>query len=818
MDGAQWEPCASPNKYEELAEGEHVFEVRAASSDGVTGSSPAKYVWLVDSALPRVLVETKPNKISDANSASFVFSCTKAECSFKCSIDGGELLPCASPWNVAELSEGKHQATIEVYVQEGQRKGESFSYEWLVDLSAPNFLTFSVVSEGESGYGASPTRGEFASIAVGSDGVAHLAYYDSDADDLRYATNPGGVWRTEILSAKGNVGTATSLVLDADSKVHIFFRDETNKDLKHISNKAGAWAEEVIDAMDDTGYCPSARLAPDGKPAVAFVRHVTSEYEPSYQLRFASGVLGPWVSELVDMTSGGLLCGASLAFDTGGLPHVVYGGGVSFQLKHAMKSLGNWAATPIPNSLGASGNASAAFDKQGNLHVSHYGAGVSYSIRSAFDGSWTTGQVIGGYWGRDGSGLATAPDGSVDMAYSGNLQEFKVYYRTNASGAWLTDTLDDKDGGRLSLAVDKNVKAHIAYYRQKQHHLAYVTNLTGPWLTTVVDGAGMVGEFVRVARDKDGYLHFIYYGRSAGQIRDIYSSGSQTYLFWPAGSNGVVDVVGSTGEGLSVVGEKTGVLHAAYFDSKSGDLRYASNASGKWQPVTVDSDGDVGRNPALDVEVDGSVFISYYDASKGDLKIAERQTGSEAWSVGVIDADGDVGKYSSLRVGQDGRVHIAYYDSSKKRLRYAVRENGSWTTSAFESEAGSDIGMWPSLDLGPDGVVHITYCNATKKDMLYAYGPGKDWKIESVDFAGDVGSHGFMRTDNLGFVHVTYRDETNGALKYATNRRGKWEIVQVQSKENAGLQSSFVIGDDGVLDAAYYAASTSAVVHTRIQP
>jgi hypothetical protein len=53
-------------------------------------------------------------------------------------------------------------------------------------------------------------------------------------------------------------------------------------------------------------------------------------------------------------------------------------------------------------------------------------------------------------------------------------------------------------------------------------------------------------------------------------------------------------------------------LHIAYRD-QSFDLKYATNASGAWERIFVDSVGSVGFSPSIAVNAQGRVMIAYVD-------------------------------------------------------------------------------------------------------------------------------------------------------------------------------------------------------------
>src|SRR5207247_1191438 len=48
VDGGSWASCTSPHTTAALAEGTHIFDVRATDPSGNTDGSPASFTWTID--------------------------------------------------------------------------------------------------------------------------------------------------------------------------------------------------------------------------------------------------------------------------------------------------------------------------------------------------------------------------------------------------------------------------------------------------------------------------------------------------------------------------------------------------------------------------------------------------------------------------------------------------------------------------------------------------------------------------------------------------------------------------------------------------
>ncbi|MBI4374515.1 MAG: hypothetical protein HY542_06525 [Deltaproteobacteria bacterium] len=77
---------------------------------------------------------------------------------------------------------------------------------------------------------------------------------------------------------------------------------------------------------------------------------------------------------------------------------------------------------------------------------------------------------------------------------------------------------------------------------------------------------------------------------------------------------------GIFGSPTSIASDSEDFLHVVYYDGSNGNLKYATDYSGSWITMTLDSSGDVGNYCDIAIDSNGRIHISYYDATNGDLK------------------------------------------------------------------------------------------------------------------------------------------------------------------------------------------------------
>ncbi len=133
LDGAGFGAC--PAGYTGLAQGSHVFQVRATSASG-TDPSPASRTWTVDTVAPNTSIDTGPNGTVASTSASFAFSSNEGGVTFQCALDGAGFGAC--PAGYTGLAQGSHTLQVRAVDAGGNTDSSPASRTWTVDTVAPN--------------------------------------------------------------------------------------------------------------------------------------------------------------------------------------------------------------------------------------------------------------------------------------------------------------------------------------------------------------------------------------------------------------------------------------------------------------------------------------------------------------------------------------------------------------------------------------------------------------------------------------------------------------------------------------------------------
>jgi hypothetical protein len=337
------------------------------------------------------------------------------------------------------------------------------------------------------------------------------------------------------------------------------------------------------------------------------------------------------------------------------------------------------------------------------------------------------------------------------------------------STGWTLTTVDKNGdvGEHNALALDQSENVHIGYYDgtyiasgQQVDELKYATNVSGNWVTEVVDTNVSSERDVAITIDPGDSVHVSYSSGASDSFNIKYAT--TTTGSWATESIDNGEGV-NTGTYSSITTDSLGHVHVSY---GHGELMYSTNNSGAWQSEIVDRSGAVGYFNAIAIDSLNKAHISYYDWTNGDLKYATNSSGS--WMIDTIDSVGSVTRSgtTSIAVDSSDRVHISYYDSSNGDLKYATYALGMWMTKVVDSSG--DVGRGNSVALDRADKIHISYIGTTNHELRYATNMFDSWDVFIIDNAALIDGETSLCIDVIGKAHISYHGDNN--LKYATNR------------------------------------------------
>jgi len=301
-----------------------------------------------------------------------------------------------------------------------------------------------------------------------------------------------------------------------------------------------------------------------------------------------------------------------------------------------------------------------------------------------------------------------------------------------------------------------------------------------PLAPTTVDSKGNAGATSSMAVSADGKVHIAY--SEADSLTLNYAtnaSGAWSSVVLDSGAGGAV----------SLALDGSGKLHLVYF---AGELRYQTNASGAWVKSSLDTSGDPGHYPSLAVGPSGTVHLAYVNPQAKALKAATNASG--LWQSTLVDSSEVRDDRTSVAIDGAGGAHLCYH-TTRGHLKYGTNTSGTWQISTVDTGWGTAC----SLTLDRSGKAHVSDLLSTSMDLRYATNATGTWVVAAVDTKGWVGQGSSIGSDALGKAHISYFDETTSHLKHATNASGAWVARTIVSQEEVGEISSLVVdANDGI--------------------
>jgi large repetitive protein len=132
LDSGAWSACTSGQSYGGLAEGSHVFRVRATNAFGEADPTPAQYSWTVDLTPPDTTITSSS---TTSTSATFEFASSEVGPRFRCRLDASAYTTCTSPKTYDGLAAGKHVFRVYAVDRAGNRDGSPATFGWTIPSS-----------------------------------------------------------------------------------------------------------------------------------------------------------------------------------------------------------------------------------------------------------------------------------------------------------------------------------------------------------------------------------------------------------------------------------------------------------------------------------------------------------------------------------------------------------------------------------------------------------------------------------------------------------------------------------------------------------
>lgn len=192
LDSVPFTSCPGAGRsYSGLADGTHVFRVRAVNANG-PDPTPAERAWTIDNVAPIASITSGPAEggIVRPAAVEFEFSAGESPVSFECRIDGEPFGRCDSPESFPGLSDGTHQFAVAATDAAGNR-GPAAVRSFVVDGTPPRATITAGPASGET------LRTPFADISFTADEAGASFECRADSAPFSPCSSP---WRVSGLS------------------------------------------------------------------------------------------------------------------------------------------------------------------------------------------------------------------------------------------------------------------------------------------------------------------------------------------------------------------------------------------------------------------------------------------------------------------------------------------------------------------------------------------------------------------------------------------------------------------------------------------
>lgn len=353
-------------------------------------------------------------------------------------------------------------------------------------MSLPPLNANVVDSGGDTGRGLS--------MVLDNRDYPHLAYYEANSGDLRYATliRETGSWRIETVDSIGDVGKYPSIALynpEATVRPVIVYYDETQRSLKGAFRSADGWQVRYLDpeqggsTLRDLGTYTSMVIE-QGESQIAHIAYIDVQGRNLMYLRWnldRGEVSTPRLVDAGFTNIGGREYGSgvigeytSIALNPQGEPVIAYRDVKLGDLKIAVYNENDdrWTTQFVDNNplveinyADTGMHSSLAIDDLGNYHVSYHNRSDLSLRYGHFDGSqWSLETVERGSVGRFTS-IALRDDRTPIIAYHDFSRGAAKLAHKRRDGRWQIEfaATQGNPGFYMRLALTSEGWPAIAY-------------------------------------------------------------------------------------------------------------------------------------------------------------------------------------------------------------------------------------------------------------------------------------------------------------------------------------------------------------------
>ena len=289
----------------------------------------------------------------------------------------------------------------------------------------------------------------------------------------------------------------------------------------------------------------------------------------------------------------------------------------------------------------------------------------------------------------NGTSLAVESDGTVHVAFhtlstpdymDAGYYVANLIYGVLEGESWdFTNIEGNETDGETAIALDGSDNPVILYQAVDggPGALTLAEQKNDGWSKTVIaEGSGDsgCGGWNGLTIDNQGAKHIVWDGNNYA----AFSTGQPAKEEFLEYDQVMLDV--------DIAIDDAGVNHICSYSGQGSGVWYIKGTPGNWEASKVDEDGPtrIGYDCRIAVDDQNNVHIVYGEYGDGiadNIRYATNASGQ--WEAMELEGEGNVGNFPAIAVDPENRVHVTYRDNDNNRLKYAVIEDGSATIAVL---------------------------------------------------------------------------------------------------------------------------------------
>ncbi len=194
----------------------------------------------------------------------------------------------------------------------------------------------------------------------------------------------------------------------------------------------------------------------------------------------------------------------------------------------------------------------------------------------------------------------------------------------------------------------------------------------------------------------------------------------------------ILESTGEVGRGTSLAIDANGYKHVTYFDDTNYVLKYATDASGSWVNITLNTTTYHQQSSSSSIVIDsGGVLHVAYSGASGNLTYATCSstcTSNASWTFVEIDDSGSASGSPSLAIDSNNTMHISYIEynagTTPETLKYATCSASCTTASSWSNitvDNSFNTANHADIAIDSNDGLHISYFKQTYSNPGYYY-------------------------------------------------------------------------------------------------